>query len=182
MRVDGLIIAISQDTLERHAENCMESHNQRLRITTRVTRNLDTTKTPSSTSTSNSLPFTKEQLVLLYKIMGKFEISSSSTSYAFAPSGTFKKTISTSSVLHSNTWITDSRAIDHMTKESNVFLSYISCYSNKKVQVANRSLTPISGKVNVSVIPYVSCNLLSINKLTKSQNCSITFFPTHCVF
>ena len=114
--------------------------------------------------------------------MGKFEISSSSTSYAFAPSGTFKKTISTSSVLHSNTWITDSRAIDHMTKESNVFLSYISCYSNKKVQVANRSLTPISGKVNVSVIPYVSCNLLSINKLTKSQNCSITFFLADRVF
>ena len=34
MRVDGVIIVISQDTLERLAGNCMESHNQGLRTTT----------------------------------------------------------------------------------------------------------------------------------------------------
>ena len=27
----------------------------------------------------------------------------------------------------------------------------------------------------------MSCNLLSINKLAKSQNCFVTFFPIHCV-
>ena len=54
-------------------------------------------------------------------------------------------------------------------------------------------MTPISGKGNVSItlnitlssvlhVPNMSCNLLSINKLTKSQNCFITFFFTHCVF
>ena len=63
----------------------------------------------------------------------------------------------------------------------------------KKIQVANGSLTPVSGKNNVSVtpnitlssvlhVPNMSCNLLSISKLTKSQNYSVTFFSTHCVF
>ena len=70
----------------------MESHNQGLRMATKVTRNLETTKTPGSTSTSNSLSFTKEQLDLLYKIMGKSEVSSSSTC-AFAQLGTFKNNL-----------------------------------------------------------------------------------------
>ena len=103
----------------------MESHNQGLRTATRVRCNLET-------STSNSLPFTKEQLDLLYKIIRKSDVSSSSTSCVFAQLGTFKTTLSTSSVFHSNTWIIDSRTTNHMTKESNVFLSYISCFSNKK--------------------------------------------------
>ena len=54
-------------------------------------------------------------------------------------------------------------------------------------------MTPISGRGNVLVshnitlpfvlhIPNMSCNLLSISKLTKSQNCFVTFFQNHCVF
>ena len=31
-------------------------------------------------------------------------------------------------------------------------------------------------------VPQLSYNLLSISKLTKSQNCSITFFSNRCVF
>ena len=135
------IIATSQNILERHVGNCMESHNQGLRTPTRVTRNLETPKTLGSTSTPNSPPFTKEQLDLLYKIMGKSKVSSSSTSCTFAQSSTFKTTLSTSSILHSNTWIIDSGATNHMTKESNVFLSYIPYSSNQKVQVAKGSLT-----------------------------------------
>ena len=61
------------------------------------------------------------------------------------------------------------------------------------VQVANGSLNPINGKVNVSFTPNITlssflhvpnmfCNSLFISKLTKPQNCSITFFPTHCMF
>ena len=125
--------------------------------------------------------------------MGKFKVLFSSTSYAFAQLGTFKTFLSASSIFHSSTWIIDSRVIDHMTNESNVFLSCIPCSSNQKVQVANGSLTPINDKDNVSItlnitlssVLHVSnmfCNLLFINKLTKSQNYSITFFPTNFVF
>ena len=44
MRVDGLIIAISQDTLERLVGNCMERHNQGPRKATMVTSNSKTAK------------------------------------------------------------------------------------------------------------------------------------------
>ena len=96
------IIVISQDTLERRVGNCMESHDQGLRTATRVIHNLETTKMLGSTSTSISLPFTKEQLNLSYKIMGKSKVSSSSTYCVFAQLGTFKIALRTSSILHSN--------------------------------------------------------------------------------
>ena len=80
-----------------------------------------------------------------------------------------------------------------MTKEPNFFLSYISCFGKEKVQVADGTSTPLSGKGNVSFSPKItltsvlhapkmSCNLLSISKLTKTDNCSGTFFPNYCVF
>ncbi|GKV53382.1 hypothetical protein SLEP1_g59913 [Rubroshorea leprosula] len=31
-------------------------------------------------------------------------------------------------------------------------------------------------------VPNFATNLLSISSITKSMNCSVTFFPTHCVF
>ena len=44
MRLDGVIIAISQDTLERLVGNCMERHNQGPRTATMVTSNSKTAK------------------------------------------------------------------------------------------------------------------------------------------
>ena len=66
-----------------------------------------------------------------------------------------------------------------MTKESNLFTTYTICSEKEKVKVANGCITPISGKGLVVVSPFItlpsiihmpniSCNLLSINKLTKS--------------
>ena len=49
--------------------------------------------------------------------MGKSKVSSSSTSCAFAQSSTFKTALSTSTILHSKTWIIDSEATNHMTKD-----------------------------------------------------------------
>ena len=31
-------------------------------------------------------------------------------------------------------------------------------------------------------VPKLSFNLFSVNQITKSLNCSVTFFPTHCIF
>ena len=31
-------------------------------------------------------------------------------------------------------------------------------------------------------VPNLSCNLLSINQLMKTSNCSAKFLPSHCVF
>ena len=52
---------------------------------------------------------------------------------------------------------------------------------------------PISGSGNVSfsstfllssvlLAPNLSNHLLSISKITKNMNCSVTFHSTHCVF
>ena len=31
-------------------------------------------------------------------------------------------------------------------------------------------------------VPNFATNLLSVSSIIKSMNCSVTFFPTHCVF
>ena len=88
-------------------------------------------------SAEENLPFMKKQLDLLYKIMGELKVTPTSTSYAFAQSGTLHKPLTTTVVPNSNSWIIDSRASDHMTKESNFFLSYIPCFGKQKVQAVD---------------------------------------------
>lgn len=140
--------------------------------------------------TIGNMPFTKEQIDLLYNIMGKSEVSSSSC--AFAQSGSHGKAYKICSISNSNPWILDSGASDHMGKESNSFVSYNTCFG-KKVQVANGCSLPVKGKGNVlfspkitlsSVlhVPNMTCNLLSVSKLTKANNCSVVFYPNHYVF
>ena len=86
-----------------------------------------------SISADENLPFMKEQLDLLYKIMGKAEVTPTSTSCAFAQSSTLHKALTTCIVYNSNSWIIDSGASDQMTKESNFFLLYIPCFGKQKV-------------------------------------------------
>ena len=104
----------------------------------------------NTVSTNENLPFTKEQLDLLNKIIGKTKVTPTSTSCAFAQSSTLHKALTTTSVSNSNSWIIDSRASDQMTKEPNFFLSYIRCSSKQKVQVVDGTFNPIIGKENVS--------------------------------
>jgi len=42
----------------------------------------------------------------------------------------------------------------------------------------------IAGLILKSVlyVPNLSCNLLSISKITKERNCLVIFFHSHCVF
>ena len=62
----------------------------------------------------------------------------------------------------------------------------------KSIQVANETPMSILGSGHVSfsstlplssvlLAPNLSNNLLSISKITKNLNCSITFHSTHCV-
>ncbi|KAH9650091.1 protein kinase domain-containing protein [Citrus sinensis] len=75
---------------------------------------------------------------------------------------------------HSTTapWIIDSGASDHMTSISSLFDSYYPCPGNKKVRVADGSLSSIAGKGSIKIsgtielknvlhVPKLSCNLLS---------------------
>ena len=97
------------------------------------------------------------------------------------------------SVLKNVPWIVNSGASDHMTQESKLFNSYIPCSGKHKVLVANGLNIPVHGKWSIVInkhitldsvlhVPEMSTNLLSISKLMKSQNYSVTFFSNRCVF
>ncbi|TYK26874.1 Beta-galactosidase [Cucumis melo var. makuwa] len=87
-----------------------------------------------------------------------------------------------------NPWILDSGATDHLTGSSEHFISYAPCAGNKKIRIADGSLTPITGKgqivpfdgfalQNVLHVPKLSYNLLSISKITRKLHCKVIFLP-----
>jgi len=74
-----------------------------------------------------------------------------------------------------------------------MFLSYSPCASNHKIKIADGSLLSIAGKgsvilshlltlKNVLHVPKLSCNLISITKLTNDIKCQANFFHSHCIF
>ena len=80
-----------------------------------------------------------------------------------------------------------------MTSHSNFFSNYTILSGRPKVKVANGTFSSIIGQgidsitssltlQNVLHIPNLSCNLLSVSKITKDLNCFVTFTPSHCVF
>ena len=106
----------------------------------------------SSTSTAvaeNSL-FSKEQLELLYKLMGKTEVTSQ-PSYAFTQSGISEPVLCLTTTLKNVPWIIDSGASDHMTQESKVFSSYTPCSGKQKVFVANESHIAVHRKGSIMI-------------------------------
>lgn len=78
-----------------------------------------------------------------------------------------------------------------MTGNPNQFKSFTSCQFLSLVTIVDGSVFRISGfgTINASSlvldrvlhVSKLSFNLLSINQLVKSLNCSMTFFPTYCV-
>ena len=90
-------------------------------------------------------------------------------------------------------WIIDSGASDHMTSFSHLFHTYTPCSGHKKVRIADGSYSPIAGNglinlsktislKNVLHVPKLTCNLLSVSKLSRDSNCRVIFSKYHCVF
>ncbi|KAL0561562.1 hypothetical protein IC582_001996 [Cucumis melo] len=97
------------------------------------------------------------------------------------------------SVDGTNPWILDSGATNHLTSFSEHFVTYTSCAGNEKIQIADGSLAPITGKgqivlfdgfslQNVLHVPKLSYNLLSISKITRELHCKATFLPESVCF
>lgn len=89
-------------------------------------------------------------------------------------------------------WIFDSGASDHMTSDSSRFVTFTPPH-HSSVKVAKGVLTSIQGAGSLSLtpsmslssvlyVPSLSNNLLYVRQITKQLNCSVTFFPTYCVF
>ena len=90
-------------------------------------------------------------------------------------------------------WIIDSGASDHVKSGSNFFLFYTSCPSSTKIKIVDRSLSSVVGIGSIRVskylilhlvfhVPALKCNLLSISKITRDNNCVANFHSTMCQF
>ena len=90
-------------------------------------------------------------------------------------------------------WIVDSGATDHMTGNSQFFLSYSPSSGQQKVQMANVNFSTVAGKGTVRLspalllkdvlhVPKLTYNLISVCKLTTDLPCGVNFSKTACVF
>ena len=80
-----------------------------------------------------------------------------------------------------------------MTSCSYLFSSYSPCAGNKKIKVVYSTYSAIVGIGSIKIsscltlkvvlhVPRLSCNLLSVSKITLNQHCHANFFPYHCEF
>ena len=141
---------------------------------------LTTEETHEPSINSDAIPFTKEQLEHLYKLIQSPKLSFVQKGNPFVT--TFFGVVPNS--IHS--WIIDFRATDHMTSCSKMFSSYSPSVGNKKVKLANGSLLAIVGMETIKLtslitlhyvlhVPNWSCNLLSISKYTSDHQCRANF-------
>ena len=80
-----------------------------------------------------------------------------------------------------------------MTNLSHLFISYTPCSRNKKVCIADGSLSSITGQGSFHLsdkivlqsilhVPKLSCNLLSVSRLSKDSNCYVVCCTSLCEF
>lgn len=143
-------------------------------------RAFQATSNQEQSGSSESSPFTKDQLEHLYKLFQSSSVNSSTPSCSLAQKGDY---LSAALVCHHSnpcSWIIDSGATDHMTGSPSLFSAYKPCAGNQKIKIADGSLSAIAGKGsiilsstltlhNVLHVPNLSCNLLSISKLTRPE-------------
>ena len=146
-------------------------------------------------STNSSIPLRKEQLEQFYHLLNPSPAPSlSNPDLGSCSIAQFGNHSALTSLVHSKElWIIDSGASDHMIGGSNFFLSYTSCPSSTKIKIANGSLSSIAGIGSIGVpkdlilhsvlhVLALKCNLLSISKITRDNNCVTNFHSSMCQF
>ena len=90
------------------------------------------------------------------------------------------------------TWIIDTGASNLMTRNSSQLKSVL-LSSQSVISTANGSTSPITGEGffflsntltldTVLVVPSLEYNLLSVSQITSTLACTVTFWPSFCVF
>jgi hypothetical protein len=80
-----------------------------------------------------------------------------------------------------------------MTSTSSLFHSYTPCADNQEVKILDGSLSFIADKGSIKIsdhinlksvlhVPNLSCNLLSVIKLSNDSNCFVVFYPNKYEF
>ncbi|KAK0607454.1 hypothetical protein LWI29_015338 [Acer saccharum] len=96
------------------------------------------------------------------------------------------------SKITSHNWIIDSGATDHISTSSKLFfrtdkncsLPPVLLPSGEKANIVARGSLPLNSVYylnNVLCVPTFKVDLMSVSRLTRGLNCSITFFPYWCV-
>ena len=146
-------------------------------------------KTDGSISTE-SAPFSKEQIKLLQKMFGQ-SLPTPTSSATLAQSGNPLKALSVKQVKRS--WFVDSGASDHMTIDASLLMNLKNCQEGHTIKIANGSISKVTGigsaKISNSLIlnsfllvPTIDCNFLSNTKLTHEENCIAIFVHNLCEF
>ena len=97
-----------------------------------------------------------------------------------------------SAITKDNTWIIDTGASDHMIRDSSK-LQHLHPSSQQVISTANGGTSPITGEGSlvlsnamtldtVLVVPSLEYNSLSVSQITSKINCTVTFWPSFCVF
>jgi hypothetical protein len=132
------------------------------------------------------------------KIAGKAMVTSTNENESSQPtanvahSGIVGKAHVFSATSKNSTWIIDTGASDHMTSDYSQLQSLFPS-PQTIISTANGSTSPITGVGsvilsknitldNVLVVPTLECNLLSVSQITSSLACTVTFWPSYCVF
>ncbi|RVW79601.1 hypothetical protein CK203_049978 [Vitis vinifera] len=111
--------------------------------------------------------YTKEQLSHLYKLFQSPQFSNPSCSLAQQGNYLIAALSSIKSNVHCP-WIIDSGATDHMTGSSQIFSSYKPCAGNKKIKIADGSLSAIAGKGSVFISPSLTLHNV-LHELTSGR-------------
>ncbi|KAI9154455.1 hypothetical protein LWI28_026548 [Acer negundo] len=96
------------------------------------------------------------------------------------------------SIVNSCNWIIDSGATDHISSLSNLFfcknkncsLPSVLLPSGEKANIVSKGslfLNSVYYLHDVLCVPTFKVDLMSVRRLTRALNCSITFFPYWCV-
>ncbi|KAK0577292.1 hypothetical protein LWI29_030858 [Acer saccharum] len=136
----------------------------------------------AESSSSQVVGISEDQLRQLLTLVGKNDDSISQANAVTKPG---------LSKIASRNWIIDSRATDHISSSSKLFCKQNSCSlppvllpSGDKANIMATGSLPLNFVYylhNVLCVPTFKVDLLSVSRLTRGLNCSITFFPYWCV-
>ncbi|KAL5840582.1 hypothetical protein ACOSQ4_013190 [Xanthoceras sorbifolium] len=163
------------------------------RFTNRESRG--NTVTQEQQGTADDLPFSKEQMAVLQRFFTQSTQSSQNPvvgTGSLAHKGNFLTAFKVGKEKNQS-WIVDSGASDHMTGDATRFHTFQKYTGNFSVRIADGSLSKVTGVGTVVIspdlclksvllVPSLDCNLLSVSKITKDQNCFAFFSHTQCIF
>lgn len=93
---------------------------------------------------------------------------------------------------YNENWVIDSGASEHITCDESLLIDKQNYEDGMPVIIPNGDIIPMKEigtsmlpnglRINrVLHIPEFKCNLLSVSRMTKDLNCSVTFYPNFCM-